>query len=297
MKKMLIILPGFLMAAVPLLAQDQVDLEREKEAVTQTALDYMDGTLSGSAERMERAVHPELTRVLLEKYPQTGRFYLRKAGATLLVSVARARSEVARARGVSLGEQKWNIEVTVFDIGNDLASVKAVSTRFYYLLQLAKIDGRWKLINVLWIPIPEAAETPPALIDVEREKEAVRQAALDYIEGAFSGDAERMERALHTELTKVWPRASQPGGSFLMKMGASELIEATRAQLLLLDEEKRNIEVTVYDVSNGLAAVKVVSAMYIDHLQLARFDGEWKIVNVLWVMNLAASTPSRGGLR
>jgi hypothetical protein len=114
---------------------------------------------------------------------------------------------------------------------------------------------------------------------------------LDYIDGSFSGDADRMRRALHPELTKVMlaqhPRTNR---QFLVRMGASDLIEGTRAQLGLLEEEARNISVTVFDVSGALAAAKVVSATYIDHLQLANIDGAWKIVNVLWVPNPSAPT-------
>jgi hypothetical protein len=38
-----------------------------------------------------------------------------------------------------------------------------------------------------------------------------------------------------------------------------------------------------------MAAVKVTSAKYIDHLQIARVNGEWKIINVLWVPNPEAA--------
>ena len=103
-----------------------------------------------------------------------------------------------------------------------------------------------------------------------------------------------MERALHPELNKVLlTRNRATGIQFLYKMGASNLIEGTRAGLGTLDEAQRNIEVEIYDLNKGMAAVKVTSAMYIDHLQVATFNGEWKIVNVLWVPNPDA--PRRGG--
>jgi hypothetical protein len=35
---------------------------------------------------------------------------------------------------------------------------------------------------------------------------AIRQTALDYIEGYYSGDAVRMERAIHPDLNKATPR-------------------------------------------------------------------------------------------
>ena len=41
-----------------------------------------------------------------------------------------------------------------------------------------------------------------AIADLEGDKVAVREAVLDYIEGWYAGDAERMERALHPDLAK-----------------------------------------------------------------------------------------------
>lgn len=70
-------------------------------------------------------------------------------------------------------------------------------------------------------------------------------------------------------------------------MGASMLIEGTRAKMGLLAEDKREIEVTVMDAAEDLAMVKVLSARYYDFLQMAKIDGRWKILNVLWVMNPA----------
>jgi hypothetical protein len=268
-----------MMTAAPLTAQSQMDVEGEKVAVIQTALDYLEGAESADAERMARAVHPEVTKVLLTKYRQTGATYLRNSGASLLV-------EVVRAGAAFLEEEERNTEVTVHDIGYNLASVTVVSTQFIDHLLLAKIDEQWQIIDVLWVPNAPDTAAAPIDIDFEAEQQAVTNAAMDYIEGAYSGDGERMANALHPELTKVLTMPHpKTGNTMLIKMGASMLIEGTRAKLGLLDEDKRNIEVTVYHVGNDLATARVISAMYIDHLQLAKIDGHWKIVNVLWVPN------------
>ena len=286
MKKMLSILLGLILVYGTIFSQD-ADLEKEKEAIKQAALDYIDGAHEGSAMRMERAVHPELTKVTLMTFPQTGKTILRKAGSTRLI-------ELIRANIVPLDEDKRNIEVTIFAVKEGLAAVRAVSAMFYDYLLVANIDGQWKLINVLWRN-NEKADTEGDAEHMEKEKAAIEQTALDYIEGAFSGDAERMEKALHPELMKVIPvKLPQTGKIMLDKMGAQFLIEGTRAKLGLVDEDKRNIKVTILDVNQDIAMVEVISAMYYDYLQVARFDGEWKIVNVLWKMNPTAPRRSRG---
>lgn len=39
---------------------------------------------------------------------------------------------------------------------------------------------------------------------------------------------------------------------------------------------------TVLDVFENAASVKVVATEWIDYLHVARFNGRWVIVNVLW---------------
>jgi hypothetical protein len=198
--------------------------------------------------------------------------------------------EITRGGGGYVEESKREIEIVVHDIDHDMAAASVHSSRLIRYLQLGKTDGSWRIINALSVPIREGSATRASPADIANAESAITATALDYIDGSFSGDAASMARALHPELTKVL-LADHPrtGEQFLMTMGASDLIEGTRAQLGLLEEGKRNIEVTVYEVGSDIASAKVVSALYIDHLQLAKFEGNWKIVNVLWVLNPASS--------
>src|SRR3977135_170600 len=69
------------------------------------------------------------------------------------------------------------------------------------------------------------AQTPPS----DADKAAIRKAALDYIEGWYEGDAERMERALHPELAKRIVRTNQETGrSGLGQMSAMSLVLGTK---------------------------------------------------------------------
>lgn len=260
-------------------AQDQAD----RNAIEQTALDYIDGAHAGSAGRMERAVHPELCKVTLQTIPQTGRTFLRKAGSSRLV-------QVVGSGGAVLAAEKRNIAVEILDVREELAMVKTVSAKFWDYLQLAKIDGEWKIINVLWINRPkEDASTHTAA-----DEEAIKAAAMDYIEGSFSGDAERMEKALHPELNKVIPvMVKKTGHMMLDKMGASMLIEGTRAKVGMVPEDKRDIAYTLLDVKNNIAMARILSSRYYDYIQVAKFDDSWKIVNVLWIMNPNLSRSSQ----
>jgi len=57
----------------------------------------------------------------------------------------------------------------------------------------------------------------------------IRQAALDYIEGWYAGDDDRMARALHAELAKRIVFSDTLGNVWVRGMGATELIRGTRA--------------------------------------------------------------------
>ena len=112
---------------------------------------------------------------------------------------------------------------------------------------------------------------------------AIKQTALDYIEGWYEGNAERMERALHPELAKRIVRTNQQGNSRLDQMGAMTLVQFTkRGGGKNTPKEKQLKEVTVLDVYENAASVKVVATDWIDYLHMAKFNGQWVIVNVLW---------------
>ena len=117
----------------------------------------------------------------------------------------------------------------------------------------------------------------------EADKAAIKQTALDYIEGWYEGDAERMERALHPELAKRIVRTNPQGQSRLDQMSAMSLVQGTRrAYGKQTPKEKQQKDVTILDVFENAACAKVVASDWVDYLQLARWNGRWVIVNVLW---------------
>ena len=112
---------------------------------------------------------------------------------------------------------------------------------------------------------------------------AIKQTALDYIEGWYEGDAERMERALHPELAKRIMRTDKEGRSMLGQMSALSLIQGTRrGGGKQTPKEKQQKDVTILDVFENAASVKVVASDWIDYLHMAKWNGRWVIVNVLW---------------
>jgi hypothetical protein len=112
---------------------------------------------------------------------------------------------------------------------------------------------------------------------------AIRQAALDYIEGWYEGDADRMTRALSPELVKRIVITDEKGASRIETMGASRLVYGVKqGGGTQTPKDKQLKEVTILDRFENAAAVKIVASDWIDYLQIAKIDGRWVIVNVLW---------------
>ena len=118
----------------------------------------------------------------------------------------------------------------------------------------------------------------------DADKAAIQQTALDYIEGWYEGNAERMERALHPELAKRIVRTNpQNNQSRLDQMSALTLVLGTRrGGGKDTPKERQQKDVTVLDVYENAASAKIVASEWIDYLHLAKFNGRWVIVNVLW---------------
>ena len=112
----------------------------------------------------------------------------------------------------------------------------------------------------------------------------IRSAALDYIEGWYTADARRMEQALHPELAKrIVQTDPKSHKSVLSQMGAKELIQYTRdGGGQKTPTMRRQADVSILDIYQGAASAKVIAADWVDYLHLARWNGRWVIVNVLW---------------
>lgn len=116
------------------------------------------------------------------------------------------------------------------------------------------------------------------------DQAAIKQTALDYIEGWYEGNSERMERALHPDLAKRIVRTdAKSGRSRLDQMSAMGLVQGVRAGYgKNTPKERQQKDVTILDVYENAASVKIVASDWIDYLHVAKFNGRWVIVNVLW---------------
>ena len=112
--------------------------------------------------------------------------------------------------------------------------------------------------------------------EIGAEREAVVRTALDYFEGWFDGDVERMDRALHPDLVK------RRSGEELGITTKERMLELTAAGEGAEDGSDRRLDVEVVEVYGDIAAAIVRSAVYREYLHLVRTSEGWKIANALW---------------
>ena len=123
----------------------------------------------------------------------------------------------------------------------------------------------------------------------------IRNAVLDYVEGWYEGNAERMESALHPELAKrIWRPDPERGNDRLDHMGAMALVQGTRrGGGSATPMGDRRAEVRILDIYGNAASVRAGMANWVDLMHLVRMEGRWRVVNVLWELSAAEAGEGR----
>lgn len=124
--------------------------DADRAAIEATALDYGMGWYEGDAERMERALHPDLAKRVVFPDPETKKGKINHMDADKLVDMTRA------GNGKAVPAESRKAAVTILDVYGNVACVKLEMLDWVDYMQMAKLDGRWVIVNVLWEPTPEA---------------------------------------------------------------------------------------------------------------------------------------------
>ncbi len=135
-----LVLLGLTLAAGAARAQTAAD----SAAIRATALDYVEGWYAADAARMERALHPELAKHIVNVNPQNRRNSLGQQSAMTLVQNTR------NGGGKDTPAEQMQKEVRILDIFENAASVRATMSGWVDYMHMAKWNGRWVIVNVLW---------------------------------------------------------------------------------------------------------------------------------------------------
>lgn len=144
-----------------------------------------------------------------------------------------------------------------------------------------------KMLRVLCTLVPAVFLMLPAEANAQSDADrvAVEEAVLDYVEGVYLVQPERIERSVHPDLRKLgyWrqdsaeeyevaPMTYQQLYDLAARWNANGQVDAATAPK----------EIEVFDVLDQTAIAKLTAAWGVDYFQLGKYDGKWMIVNVLW---------------
>jgi hypothetical protein len=125
------------------------------KSITETSRDYTEGWFNADEERMQRSLHPDLVkRTIWHDIPNN----TWKVGRTLTAEAMAGYTRQGGGRAHPESEKFFEIEV--LDAFRHIATVKVSSHPYMDYLHLAKINGRWWIINCLY-EVRQGEQTEP----------------------------------------------------------------------------------------------------------------------------------------
>jgi hypothetical protein len=129
------------------------------------------------------------------------------------------------------------------------------------------------------LPAQEGGTATPA------EKEGVRRAVLDYVEGFYEGDSVKFVRGVRPELYKYGFYIPKDSTGYT---GERMTWEEALGFIRRVKEKNHRApatapkQVDLLDVQDETAAAKLTAYWGTDYLLLAKYDGRWMISSVMW---------------
>ena len=117
----------------------------------------------------------------------------------------------------------------------------------------------------------------------DSDREAVRRAALDYVNGIYDVKPELIERSVHASLVKRGFYRKDSSAPYVeMPMTYEQLVNLASTWNKNGSRDRSIKQVDVLEVLDQTAVAKVTAAWGIDYMLLAKYDGTWKISQILW---------------
>lgn len=117
------------------------------------------------------------------------------------------------------------------------------------------------------------------------DREAIHAAVLDYVEAIYNVQPERITRSVHPDLTKYGYWMGKDDTEYSgHPMTFDQLVNLASKWNV---DDRRKVgdapkEIVIFDVMDKTAVAKLSAQWGVDHMQLAKVDGKWMIMNILW---------------
>ena len=130
-----------LVLSVAALAWGSTNSANEKTAIAAVAQNYMDAYYTADSARMQKTLHPDFHKRTLRTV--NGRTEINEDNVQSMVEGVRMGS----GKEIPPAERVQKIEV--LDVYRDAASVKVVTGRWIDYMHLSKMDGEWRVLDVV----------------------------------------------------------------------------------------------------------------------------------------------------
>jgi hypothetical protein len=117
------------------------------------------------------------------------------------------------------------------------------------------------------------------------DRDAVQAAVEDYVDALYLVQPDRIQRSVHPQLTKkgYWRKSTAEPFGPEQTMTYDQLFALAgkwNSKGTLPKDAPRVID--IFDVQDQTASAKLTAQWGTDYFQLAKYDGRWMIVNILW---------------
>ncbi len=119
-----------------------------------------------------------------------------------------------------------------------------------------------------------------------KDYQAVHNAILDYVEGLYLADSTRIERSVHPDLHKrgFWFSPEDKVYKDNLDMTYEQLVNLAarwnKSGKRANEQSPKLIE--IFEVTDKTASAKLTAEWGMDYFHLAKIEGRWYIMNVLW---------------
>ncbi len=117
------------------------------------------------------------------------------------------------------------------------------------------------------------------------DRDGVRAAVLDYVEGFYLGDTTRLVRSVSPAVSKYGYWRAKAGGPYAGEaMPFQEVMAYANGVKAGRHRTPANApkQIEIFDVQDQTASAKLTAWWGTDYLLMARQDGRWQITHVLW---------------
>ncbi|WP_316848445.1 nuclear transport factor 2 family protein [Pedobacter psychrodurus] len=135
----------FFFAFLVFVIKSSAQTKQDSLEIKQAALNYIEAQHNPNPKQMEQALHPRMVKRTFWKDKATGKDYVRETSTESMVILAESYNK-KNDKFPAVPKK----EIKFLDVSDKTASVKLIADEWIDYMHIVKLNGVWKIINVLW---------------------------------------------------------------------------------------------------------------------------------------------------